>query len=119
MLNRSGCKEYQQAVSCLFKLHCAMRSAHLMLACITTVRYLYCTLHTDAVVSATFLLMIALLSVTVFEALTKAEGRLMATLLHCELLAWCCPVAYFVLRYASLGSATNARSVATVISTSC
>jgi hypothetical protein len=65
--------------------------------------------HTDAVVSATFLLMIALLSVTVFEALTKAEGRLMATLLHCELLAWCCPVAYFVLRYASLGSATNAR----------
>ena len=69
----------------------------------------YIIVCTDAVVSAAFVLMIALLSVAVYEALSKADGRLMATLLHFELLAWCCPVAYYVLRFASLISSTNSR----------
>lgn len=66
-------------------------------------------LHAFTVVSAAFCLLVGLLSIIAFEALAKPEGRVMGKMLHWELLAWSCPLGYFVLRFASLGSRTNDR----------
>ncbi|CAM9572851.1 unnamed protein product [Choristocarpus tenellus] len=62
----------------------------------------------DAVVSSAFVLAIALLSAILFEALSK-DSHFLSTLVHWELLVWCCFISFFLLRFMTLGSRTNNR----------
>ncbi|CAM9179423.1 unnamed protein product [Ectocarpus sp. 4 AP-2014] len=62
----------------------------------------------DAVVSSAFFLSLALLAAILSEAISR-ESRFLSTVVHWELLVWCCFISFFLLRYLTLGSNTNNR----------
>eukprot|EP00903_Cladosiphon_okamuranus_P014717 g13637.t1 len=62
----------------------------------------------DAVVSSAFFLSLALLAAILSEAISR-EARFLSTVVHWELLVWCCFISFFLLRYLTLGSNTNNR----------
>eukprot|EP00904_Undaria_pinnatifida_P003802 jgi/Undpi1/13422/HiC_scaffold_8.g03081.m1 len=62
----------------------------------------------DAVVSSAFFLCLALLAAILAEAISR-EARFLSTVIHWELLVWCCFISFFLLRYLTLGSNTNNR----------
>ncbi|CAM9147322.1 unnamed protein product [Scytosiphon promiscuus] len=62
----------------------------------------------DAVVSSAFYLSLALTTAILSQSISR-ETRFLSTVVHWELLVWCCFISFFLLRYLTLGSNTNNR----------